>query len=1027
LIDVHPVIVSPFNPAGSLTLQLLVWEFGEPLRRHLPVLLWAMPDLVGHPALGNLGITKSEFEPTAEALDAHLVALLEEISEIKPLLIMFEDGTDQQFISKLARRGDLGNILFVAKNFDPKATDIRTKISELAPLSFGNIISWINSVLGTVEGLNDLVQHIHRVSEGYPKKIDLTLRELIARGYLYQTAEKWRFSLAKPQEIQALVPEEKLKSALKIIAVSPEGVPYSVLVDILGEEWAPLVASELIASGQIDEIEKHNCLVYVLTRPSIAEKILPKKKEKLDYLTKQVAESLKKLKIPEFSFLSAKLLIQIGEFESALKTLRSIAKPVRMQYNFPLLFKIYDLSLTCAEKLGDEELIFRIMKRKAFALTQANRFEDAIAVNRQILSFLKKYPDIEKETAILIDLGGLLMKVGKFDEALSHLDEALEYSRQLGDERLELFALTNIAAVIQSKGDYTEAANIYWQARSIANQIQNYAALATIETNLGLILLAQQKYTQSLDRFLSAISVSDTDGLLIQKFSALIGLSIVYRRLGNLDLAARTVKELRELGITPFYRLETRTEEIFLSLYRGDEIDIHGELTEILTDLKSLARSSYNEVVKSILPALVLIGVPISDILETIPLPPEEKLSSKLWESLVAFESGQYGTAAESAEELLEQIKYPGSHAEMWCAAAQILTSSLPPSDAAQKLEKLLQKPPEDPFVQGYLWQKLAEIYAEKVPDPQKGQKALNRAKEFFSRLNNQAKLKELEHIADYLRGSRYGGDAGLLLEVAKAFTSTLEWEELVKVVLDRAIEVSGATRALLITPTEDGEFVPIAGRTESRQDLSPEQIKFSTTAVRKAVESKKSLLIESVPEDEELSARQSVIELKILMVLAVPLICRGELMGVLYADAEMRRSVFSERTVRLLETLGEFAAMALYNAKLFGQIIAERDALRAQTREFLGENFVGGKAPSIRQLIPKIAAVASQDVTVLLLGETGTGKDLIARIIHSKSPRADKPFIVLNCAAVPESLLEAELFGYEKGAFTGATRRQLG
>ncbi len=1025
LSEVQPVIVNPYTPLKSIVMQLLSWEFGDPLRHHLPTILWALPEFVGHPALASLGITKSNMEPTVDEVDAHLVAMLEEISEIRPMVVMFEDGTSTEFVEKLLIRRNLGNILFVAKNIQVSKENIPAQRYELTPLSFPNIVKWVDSVLGAVEGLNELVQYVHRTSEGYPKKVDLTLRELVSQGYLSQGPERWRFSLAAPEKVATEIPEEKISSALEFIAAAEE-LPYLALVELLGDKSAPLVLSELIAMGRIEEREKHGALVYSLTDPDAVEDILPEDRNEIIQIKQQIANALEVCTRPEFGFIRAKILVEIGEFEPALKILRGLAKTARERYNFPLLLRIYDLSLRCAEKLGDEELTFRLLRRKANVLMTLNQFEKSVGIYRQTLNFLKKYPDIEKEAAVLIDLGAALMKLRKYDEALSHLNEALEYSRQMGDERLELYALVNIAAVIQSQKDYTEAANIYWQARSIANQLQNPVALATIETNLGFILLAQQKYTQALDRFLGGVAASDSNNLMRQKFSALVGLSRVYRRLGNVDLARRTLRELQELAILPFNRVLIKSEEIYIKLYAGEELDIVKEISGIMPDLRSLPPSSYDEAVKEIIPAMVLGGAPFSEILN-LPLPPQEETSAKLWEAITSFESGQYAASAESAEDLINQLTFPGVEAEIWCAAVQVLVSSLQPESALNKLKTLLDRAPQDPFVQGYLWQKLAEIYAEKIPDPEKGQQALNRAKEFFSRLNNSAKLAELEHIADYLRGSRYGGDAGLLLEVAKAFTSTLEWENLVKIILDRAIEVSGASRALLITPTESGEMIPLAGRTENKRDIPLEDIKFSTTAVRRAVETGKPLMIESVPEDEDLSARQSIIELRILMVIAVPLVYRGELMGVLYADAEMRRSVFSERTVRLLETLGEFAAMALYNAKIFGELVAERNALRAQTREFLGEDFIGGKAPSIRALIPKIAAVAAQDVTVLLLGETGTGKDLLARIIHSRSPRAEKPFIVLNCAAVPETLLEAELFGYEKGAFTGATRRQIG
>jgi formate hydrogenlyase transcriptional activator len=164
-----------------------------------------------------------------------------------------------------------------------------------------------------------------------------------------------------------------------------------------------------------------------------------------------------------------------------------------------------------------------------------------------------------------------------------------------------------------------------------------------------------------------------------------------------------------------------------------------------------------------------------------------------------------------------------------------------------------------------------------------------------------------------------------------------------------------------------------------------------------------------------------------------LPLISRNGTLGVL-GLAKRREHAFTQDDVEFLTQVAAQVAIAVENALAYGQIAELKDKLaqeklylEAEIRSELHFEDIVGKSAALRRVLQQVETVAPTDSTVLISGETGTGKELIARAIHQLSPRRPHPFVKLNCAAIPTGLLEAELFGHEKGAFTGAITQRIG
>jgi Nif-specific regulatory protein len=270
---------------------------------------------------------------------------------------------------------------------------------------------------------------------------------------------------------------------------------------------------------------------------------------------------------------------------------------------------------------------------------------------------------------------------------------------------------------------------------------------------------------------------------------------------------------------------------------------------------------------------------------------------------------------------------------------------------------------------------------------------------------------------------SRTLSDLNALLRISKAVNSVRGLEALEKEVLSRIFEVAPADRAAILL-CEHGmdEWTSIFGW--DRVTGPNPAVQVSRTIVSQVLSDGVAVLSNDLSSTESFSDTASILERRIHSVLAVPLEVFDRILGVIYLDASNPKAHFDENHLQLLTGIGSIAAAALDNARRMESL--EQENRRLQAEISLEHNMVGD-SPRMRDVYQFIARVAPRDVTVLIFGESGTGKELVARAIHRNSGRADKPCMAINCAALAETLLESELFGHEKGAFTGAIAQKKG
>jgi transcriptional regulator with GAF, ATPase, and Fis domain len=263
------------------------------------------------------------------------------------------------------------------------------------------------------------------------------------------------------------------------------------------------------------------------------------------------------------------------------------------------------------------------------------------------------------------------------------------------------------------------------------------------------------------------------------------------------------------------------------------------------------------------------------------------------------------------------------------------------------------------------------------------------------------------------------------LYEFSGKLMASYELPALLDQLLDVMIQVSNADKGFLVL-MESGEPVVKAARNLRRETIFDAVRQLSDSILAHVIKTRRPLIISDALRDEEFKNSLSVVNLKLTSVMCVPLIEQGSMLGLIYVGNDNVAQLFAESHLEVMSVFAAQASLLVRNALLVNDLRLDNRSLQSRIEQIrFGE--ILGSSPRMQEVFRKVQKVAATDISVLITGETGTGKELIARELHSRSPRAKQPFITINCGAIPENLLESELFGHVRGAFTGAVGNKVG
>ena len=316
--------------------------------------------------------------------------------------------------------------------------------------------------------------------------------------------------------------------------------------------------------------------------------------------------------------------------------------------------------------------------------------------------------------------------------------------------------------------------------------------------------------------------------------------------------------------------------------------------------------------------------------------------------------------------------------------------------------------------------------YYVSVRNEKKAKATIRMASGIFSSMNTEMIPDDLRALVgnEKLEGTIFDEMINLVTEMA----SREDNKKLLQQIVATANRITGAERGALLLLDEDIQYQKLQLR--ASKNLTIEQIYdpgFNTSRkmIEEVIASGEGRIFETGPVEDAVPASKDAVYSSI----CVPVILHEKIIGALYHENRLLCNVFKESDLKLLAYFAALAAIDLDNARTHQDENEKEEKLSIEQKDAQPYHVEGiiGTSPAMQQILSQIGQVAQTDTAVLILGETGVGKNIVAGAIHRQSLRRDNPFITVQCSALTESLITSELFGHEKGAFTGATNRRIG
>lgn len=608
-------------------------------------------------------------------------------------------------------------------------------------------------------------------------------------------------------------------------------------------------------------------------------------------------------------------------------------------------------------------LQIRLKNFIAFLDLQAGKHEEAIQQFRQSAELAESLPLEQQRQITNNELGSAYLAAERLDEAIECLKKDLNFFSQFHEAFLLMKAQYNLAEAYNRKGKYPEAHEAYQRVARLARRERHWDYLVRAYNGLGNTATLQENRIEALDYYQRSLALAEYLKDYLSATTVAQNRGVLLNELGRLDEA------LYDLEISK--RLIGKLPLSSHSRYLMARATL--ELGEVYLKKKDFQK------------AHTLFAEALNRAEE------DPNLKSFRFYPLSAM-----------AKLSLEEQEFE-TFRELYPKLVHLASGS----EEKKILDQLMSRAPGDP-------RRGSDHHEDSAP---------------------------AEALVSSWVAPRFPAEALFsILKINRALLTEHDPEALFPKILEYAAELSGAESALLLEMSEGNQ---LSRRAAFNTPGGPDEEDISQHIAQKVLSSGKPIATHDALGDKEYSQFESVVELHLRSIACIPIRLHHKVIGLLYLTHRNKTQLFGTAVLNALEAFADQAALALQNAHQVYQLRSFNEQLKnqlADANDFIDRlqtdlrakvknpypKILGGSRPIV-EILQTLDRISDTNLTVLVLGETGSGKELVARSMHDHSRRRKAPFVAVNCGAIPENLIESELFGYVTGAFTGAIRNKKG